>query len=156
MFTRRSRSTPGSVRDECVLLTDSMSWQGRPLHWPPELFTLDPRGATVRTCPHQIDITGPPRTLVFGPYITLEPGTWRAQASFTVDDAACLRRFRLDWGPLSSFASHEFVPGRPGSYTVEIDHPWSTTDATEVRLILTEGAIEGMMEFLGAIVSKTS
>lgn len=137
-------------------MTDGRTGPGQSIHWPPELFTLDPRPATARTAPYRLDITGPPRALVFGPYINLEPGAWRVQARFTVDDAACRRRFRFDWGRLTSFASHEFVPGRPGVYTVEIDHLWSTTDTTEARLVLTEGAIDGTMEFLGATVSRLS
>jgi hypothetical protein len=131
--------------------------QGKPpgaeQHWPPELFVLDPRGEATRARPAVLDITGPPRALVFGPYIALPPGTWRASVLFAVDEAACRRRFRVEWGGLSDFTSHAFTPGRPGLFRAELQHSWTGETVVEVRIILTESALDGALEPMGVTVS---
>tara|TARA_R110002012_G_scaffold314387_2_gene527060 strand:- start:8223 stop:8651 length:429 start_codon:yes stop_codon:yes gene_type:complete len=134
----------------------SEAGQNPSLHWLPERFTLDPRRTAVGETPFMLDVTGPPRPLVFGPYVDLEPGVWRARVRFTVDETACKHHYRLEWGSLTDFASHAFVPGRPGVYNLEIDHRWQATAAAETRLILTEGALDGMLEFQGVTVSRLS
>lgn len=121
-------------------------------HWPPELFHLDPRGEATRERPTLLDITGPPRALVFGPYISLPPGTWRAQVLFTVDEAACRRRFKVEWGGLSDFTTHAFIPGKPGMFRAELEHSWAGEVVVEARIILTESALDGTLEPMGVTV----
>lgn len=122
-------------------------------HWSPELFVFDPRGEATRERPALLDLTGPPRALVYGPYVTLPPGNWRAQILFMVDECGCQRRFRVEWGGLSAFASHTFIPGKPGIFRAELEHSWSGDTVAEARIILTESAIEGMLELVGVTVS---
>lgn len=124
------------------------------LDWNPALFTLDSRGASGRVSPWRLDITGPPRALVYGPYICLQAGCWQARVRFTVDAAACGKRLRLEWGCPSDFTIHRFIPGRPGLYMATIEHEWREPAPAETRLILEEGAMDGHLEFLGAAVTR--
>jgi len=122
-------------------------------HWPADLFILDPRGAVARERLTLLDITGPPRALVYGPYITLPPGIWCAQVLFSVDEPASQRRYRVEWGGLSDFVTHTFIPKQPGVFRAYLEHSWQTDTVVEARIILTESALEGGLEPLGVVVS---
>jgi hypothetical protein len=51
------------------------------LVWEPELFYLceEPIGSTLVAATRPIDLTGRPRIVVYGPFITLPPGGWSAE-----------------------------------------------------------------------------
>lgn len=121
--------------------------------WPAEMFTLDPRhvrsGGSER-----LDVTGKPRFLVFGPYVTLPAGRWKATFRLSFDEAASRMNYWLDWGGTEHFARAEARPGRPGVYEVHIEHESHHDEPFELRVVLTEGAFHGAIEFNGAEISK--
>ena len=110
--------------------------------WPAELFSW--------STPFQregdmavLDLTGRPRFLAFGPYITMPPGRWKARFRLAFDDYASRYLFRVDWGQVEQYASHEFRPGKAGVYEIEMAFEWSERSACEFRVILREGAFHG-------------
>ena len=127
---------------------------GATADWPTSLFSFDRRNDANPTNPAIQDLTGPPRILVYGPYITLPPGVWRARIRFVVDSAAARHQYRLEWGDQGAFAEHRFKPGRAGFYELTIDFRWTAAAPSEVRLVLANGAIDGTLEFTGLTVIR--
>lgn len=122
---------------------------GAQASWSPDLFSYDQRRPPLGPEPRQLDLTGTARILVFGPYVSLPPGLWRANIGFSIDQAATRKRFRLEWGDQASFATHRFRPDQAGRYALEIEHRWDAPAPSEMRLVLEEGAIDGALTFEG-------
>lgn len=137
----------------------SMYHGGRPrvgapaAEWSLDSLSYDKRAARTATPARDIDLTGRPRILVYGPYVALPPGLWRAKVRFSIDAAAAGRQFRIDWGAQSHYASETFTPGRAGVYELELDYRWTTAEPAEVRFIIMEGCFSGAASVLGVKVS---
>ena len=122
--------------------------------WSERLFLYDPRAARDWEAPGQLDITGRPRILVYGPYFALPPGRWRVRVRFAVDQEAGRREFRMDWGAPSGFTSVPLKLHKGGVYEVEAEHDWLQSEPAELRIVLMEGVIDGRLDFMGATVTK--
>lgn len=124
--------------------------------WSEKLFIYDEKGA--RNWPDWgvLDITGRPRMLVWGPYVALTPGSWRAVIRFGVDADAAGHQYRVDWGTRSACVSEYVTPGRPGMFEIQLDWLFEEAEAAEIRLILTEGSFMGTMLFQGMTVQRIS
>ncbi|WBT06562.1 hypothetical protein PFY01_02480 [Brevundimonas vesicularis] len=129
---------------------------GGALHWPPDKFRYDMREADARERVQRMDIAGRARALVWGPYEVLTPGLWRATARFAVDRWACRHTYRLEWGATADYSLFEFTPHRPGVFEVSADRLWREAEKAELRIILTEGALGGTFELLGANITSIS
>lgn len=110
--------------------------------WPVEIFSW--------SSPFQrdgdfavLDLTGRPRFLAFGPYIVMPVGRWKARFRITFDDYASRYLFRVDWGGVEHYSSHEFRPGKAGVYEFEMTYDWFESASCEFRVILREGAFHG-------------
>lgn len=122
--------------------------------WSPPLFTYDKRNDLSGPETGHLDVTGRPRFLVSGPYITMPVGTWRAQVSLSFDDDVSHRRFRIDWGGVETYASHEFCPGQSGRFDITLEHHWAESSPAELRIIVLEGVFHGHLLFEGAVISR--
>lgn len=120
--------------------------------WAEPLFHYDEKAARRWETPGQLDITGRPRILVYGPYLALPRGRWRIRVKIALDEEAAKREFRLDWGTPVDFSSKALNFKRGGIYAVEIEHAWSHSEPAELRLLLMEGAFDGRVHFLGAML----
>lgn len=120
--------------------------------WSPEIFLYDERGSRNSAAVGEVDVTGRPRVLVHGPHISLPPGLWEATCRFSIDQEACTRQFRLDWGTQTECKSHTFVAGSPGVYEIALAFEWMAVAPSEVRVIVMEGAFAGALRFLGATI----
>lgn len=120
--------------------------------WPPEMFRYDMREAEARERIQKMDIGGRARALFWGPYEPLPSGLWTATARFAVDRWACRHTYRLEWGATADYAMFEFKPGKAGVFEVSAERAWSVEEKAELRIILTEGTLGGVFEFLGAEV----
>lgn len=126
-------------------------YQGRPeATWRPELFNYDVKSVDLAQSGQAFDITGKPRFLVSGPYITMPKGFWQATIKLGFDDGASRTRFRIDWGEVESYQSQEFCPGQPGFYEIIMSHNWPEPAPAEVRLVQLEGVFDGHVTFSGA------
>ncbi|MGO4410927.1 MULTISPECIES: hypothetical protein [unclassified Brevundimonas] len=146
--------TPLSPRLRAVTEAVALLDPARPQAvWAPELFNYDSR-----TVPGgargQLDLTGRPRFMITGPYITLPPGRWRATYRLTFDAKGSRPRFRVDWGSQTDFISKEFTPGRAGVFEIVQEYDWTERAPCELRIIVLEGVFDGRMTFSGAQISR--
>lgn len=125
-----------------------------PVEWSNRLFIYDERATREAADWGVLDITGRPRLLVYGPYLALPPGWWRARICFGVDRDAASHQYRVDWGTRTACVSEYVTPGAPGIYQIDLDFEWRDSDASEIRLILTEGSFMGTVLFQGIVVRR--
>lgn len=121
--------------------------------WEPDVFNYDCRSIPGGTR-GELDLTGRPRFLISGPYITLPPGRWRAVYQLAFDQAGSRPRFRLDWGSQATYASYDFVPGRAGAFEITQDYLWTENAPAELRIVVLEGVFHGRMNFSGAEIIR--
>ena len=119
-----------------------------------------PRGMFLMTGPNTplagvIDLEGPARVFIHGPYLHLPTGHWRGVLAFRVSEN--LSKNRLD---MKLFAGPEIFAGEvglpvDGVFTWEFEFSVSEpTVPLELRLATMEGAIEGKFELLGLKVNR--
>ncbi len=125
----------------------SLYRQGRPpvgarVRIAPKLFLYDTRNPVVGPR-FEVDLTGRPRIVVYGPYVTLPPGRWRAEAKVWIDDDAANVILGFHWGRHQQFDQHIEKPGKPGLHAVAIVNDWDVAASAEFRLVLMQGAIAG-------------
>lgn len=123
------------------------------VEWGEDLFALDPKSTFPRRGPGIIDITGPPRKLVQGPFLYLFSGVWEIRARFSIDDAASKSTLRFEWGMPGVFSTLEVVPGKPGQYEVVLTKNWECGAAAEFIIELMDSAIDGEIHFNGATIT---
>jgi hypothetical protein len=119
------------------------------VHWPNSTFHLTDKDATLAT--DYIELTGPARLLVFGPYMGLPRGRWIAAPAITVADNLSGNNITID---ISTNLGTEVLAKvkaklpAEGEYWCEIafEMPHSHLPI-EVRLFLNQGAIEGKLRF---------
>lgn len=124
------------------------------MRWPTRLFSFDAKSRAGFDAEGMMDTTGRPRFLVYGPYMAMPKGKWQADIRFSVDEDACQRTYRIDWGGVTEFASHTFRPPQSGIYEISLEHEWTETASAEVRFVLLEGSFSGIATFEGATVTK--
>lgn len=126
---------------------------GQQIAWSEKIFRYDQKAARNAKQIGELDVTGRPRILVYGPYLGLPPGRWRTRVRFLVDAPAASKEFRLDWGSSHDFSSLSITPPHAGVFEAELEHDWLGADFGEIRFWLMEGAFDGVLHFLGATVS---
>ena len=122
--------------------------------WGVDRFRYDKRAEHLRDSINNMDIAGRARCLVWGPYDVLGPGRWTATVSFSVDKWACRHSYALEFGHIDNYARFEFRPGKPGQYELDISFDAVKEAKTEIRFIIDESALGGMLLFSGAQVRK--
>jgi hypothetical protein len=108
------------------------------------------------SCPSEIDVTGPPRYLIFGPFITLEPGLWRAEYDLELCPDASLRVLALQFGVEPDYTTLDIPRGQPGFRTVAIEHVLPVAGSVQLRLWLKKAAFHGHVRFKGASVTRVA
>ncbi len=143
------------VGDALAIYQDGRPVIGAPsVSWPLDALYYESRIARASDGVREIDLTGRPRILVYGPYIALPPGLWRAKIRFSVNDASAAgREYRIDWGTQTDFVSQTFTPGRSGIFELELDYLWTSIAPAEVRFLIMEGCFSGSASFIGVEVS---
>lgn len=134
-----------------ALALESFGSARRSAIWRRDLFSY-PTPPMANEPPYTFDLTGRPKFLVFGPYLTMPPGTWTARFGLTFDAPSTRHRYRADWGGVTEYQSIEFRPERPGRYQIELTHEWTEAAPCELRLLSMEGVFEGRVTFSGAEV----
>ena len=121
--------------------------------WGPDVF-MSEAGENQR-CPPVIDVTGGPRFLVFGPYLMLPAGVWRAVMSFELSPDAARRPMAVQFGSEPHYTTAEVEIGVPGPHTVEVVHPFAEPGEAQIRLWLKRAAFHGELRLIGAHVERT-
>ena len=124
--------------------------------WTPDVFHYDANAIKASAEPGELDITGRARILVYGPYLVLSPGIWRAAIRFLVNENAGSKAFRMDWGTPTEFTSAPMLPGRSGIFEMSIEHEWHLPAPAEMRILIMEGAFDGQLHFFGATVTRVT
>lgn len=126
-----------------------------PARWDRKIFrTLE---TPDKVCPEVIDITGRARCLIYGPYVQLAQGLWRATVSFELCEEAARRSFTVQLGSLKSgFATVELPQGVPGRHDVEVLQNVSDGEAVEVRVWVKTAAFHGELRFLGVAIEPVA
>lgn len=160
---RREITTPGGLR---LMAPDSEAEPDGPLNmyrtgkpeigqgadWPPEIFVYGRKKAKGRGV--EIDLTGPPGLVVSGPHLYLPPGCWEVKAELIFDEGATRRKYRIEWGGLEQFESLDFYPEKAGVYALAMRHDFASVNFAELRIVLLDSTIDGMIAFSGAKVRR--
>lgn len=152
----------GSAKEDAIAVAlFELYRSGRPSSgasslWGPDLFNFHEKALVANGAPGEMDITGRPRFLVTGPYIVMPVGRWTAKVRFSVDDAASVRTFRLDWGSTEHWKEQSFKPRRSGVYEMTLEHQFLTAAPCEVRFVVTEGCFTGAAVFISATITRES
>ncbi len=120
----------------------AVTGERRPVTWPrSSLFQGDQPG---QPAPAILDLTGPTRVIVYGPYFHLAPGRWIATARMAFSPWACGTSLALEFHGTALLGNCRFPVERAGLFRVDlpISIP-SASEAIELRLVLQQGAIEG-------------
>ena len=107
-----------------------------------------------QTCPDALDVTGLPRSLVFGPYVTLAVGAWRADVVFDACAHAARRSYRIDFGSDERFSHVDTGPIQAGRNVVSLSHRFESVAPAWVRIAVTRAAFHGELRFHGATVTR--
>ena len=108
----------------------------------------------------KVNLLGPARVLFYGPYAGLPKGRWSARITFSVFNNFSGNEIILDIS--QNYAQDMLVKGEsklPTSGTYTCDMPFNVTKPhlpIEIRLLTTQGAIEGEIEFLGVDLKRLS
>lgn len=112
------------------------------LIWPRELFGIS--DAPTEAATRDIDVAGRARCLVFGPYMQLFPGNWKARVvlGFSVETVGT--RFMIDVATDAPISHTTITPDAAGVYEVIVDFALSESDRPiEVRVFNERAAFEG-------------
>ncbi|WP_150125923.1 hypothetical protein [Brevundimonas sp. LM2] len=139
-----------------LLYANGLPDVGTSSEWLPQLFFYSPRREKQRERITSLDITGGPGLLVNGPQISLPPGRWEITVQFTLDDDAARYELALEWGGLPDhFVTMSVKPNHGGLFRAVMSFETDRSVRSELRIRLTEGALHGQFEFLGAQVRRT-
>ena len=142
-----------AVRAALAVFSDGAPTAGVSITWSERIFRYDPRASRASQQWGELDITGRPRILVYGPYLGMPTGRLKVKVKFLVDSTAASKEFRLDWGSPHDFQSLAITAPHAGVYEAELEHDWPVVDLGEIRLWLMEGAFDGVLHFFGATVT---
>lgn len=123
--------------------------------WPARLF----RYTVTRTPsldPGSIELIGPPRPLVFGPYIHLPRGYWNLAVEMEIDIEDTPIILSMAWGDLfdSPPASVRFE--RSGRYRLDFSANLDPTRPAELRISLPNALLHGRIRIEQAMLSRRS
>lgn len=122
------------------------------IRWPREMFHSG--DAPKDICPPHIDITGPARILVFGPYAALPAAHWRFAAQFELDRHAAQSSFLVEFGQGTDLARTTLKPAANGLYEITVDKVVTDETPVEMRLWLARPAFQGALRFVGASLER--
>jgi hypothetical protein len=147
---RSAREAPGLVEQPRAVELPAAA--GAALWWGREIFSSaeGPSG----DCPPVIDLTGRPRYLLFGPYVALPPGLWRATAFVELCPDAAKRVLAFQFGAEPDYTTVDVIRGVVGRQVVELEHPMRSDGLAQLRLWLKKAAFHGEARFLGASLER--
>jgi hypothetical protein len=126
-----------------------------PLTWERDFFymTEEPPGETDPPASRPIDITGRPRHLLYGPYITLPPGSWSATVAlgFSAEAAELSYIVEACAGTETVLAEVPLQPGKERVVEINLNFSLALPDMVEIRVMNERAAFDGRLA-LGHVV----
>ncbi len=127
---------------------------GRPIIWPRDLFLTGAPGVPANGA---IDLTGPSRCLLYGPYIRLPAGHWSCTLLFGCSPEATGLAMAADIYAGRHLAQVTFTIEEAGIFEVEIPFENPNPDVPlEIRLFSTRAAFEGRIAIGHAALTPSS
>lgn len=142
----------GSALDSPLAVFDLSTPVGR-AHWHPRWFHY-PEGHTGTIDRPLLDLTGRMRPVVYGPYIRLPQGRWRAALTVTVDTENSHVPLIFEWGAGVEFCRVVTTIRQAGTYAVSLEHVWEQPDAAQLRIWTQYPIFQGVLGFQGCDVSR--
>jgi len=138
----------GGVAEVAELFRRGLPSIGCGVGWEPSFLTaLSYRGDPIDAAA-PIDMAGPPRALVKGPYFTLTPGRWEVTIQFSLDELGSGNDLRIEWGPPEQFVSVRARPKLAGLYQAVLVQEWREVGFAEIIVELMNGCIGGTFKLL--------
>ena len=115
--------------------------------WRRELFLSADKPGTSLT--DTVSLVGPPRHIVFGPYIRLPQGSWNARVLLGISPEGVGQLLMIDVYAGGQLTSTMLRPHNGGIYTVELNFAVAgpVSDRAELRIQLPNGAVRGELAF---------
>lgn len=128
---------------------------GASANWAPHWFTYSDADTRASDTPW-IDLTGRMRPLVFGPYISLPIGRWRAEVRFAVDPERGHAPLLFEWGTGDDYCRIMTDVEHRGVYGILLDRIWAEHGAAQLRIWTAHPVFEGLLHFQNCRVTRVS
>ncbi|MNS23808.1 hypothetical protein D3C72_556340 [compost metagenome] len=123
--------------------------------WPAKLFRYAPN-RTPASEPGTIELVGPPRVLVFGPYIHLPQGRWDLTIEMEVDIDDMPITLAMAWGDHFDHPAASLRFRRSGRYRLDFSAEFQPTRPAELRISLPNALLHGQIRMEKAKLSRRS
>lgn len=124
--------------------------------WSTDILDIYAKEVAVVEKGRTFDVTGKPRIVVHGPYLTMPKGQWQMTCRLEFTDALCGKEYRVDWGSIDTYTEFRFSPKKPGLYEIQIDWTWEQPAACEMRLLAFEGIFDGNLTLYDLQIARLS
>ncbi|QYF86448.1 hypothetical protein [Brevundimonas sp. PAMC22021] len=141
------------LRDQAASKALTYLEAGGQSEWSPALFITNARPAP-GAGGDWLDMTGPPRALVRGPYLWAPPGRWKIKLRFMIDGDGAKQEFQFRWGPPLTPVLLKATPAQSGIFEVELENDWAEADGMELTVALPHSAVSGRFCVVGIDVSE--
>jgi hypothetical protein len=112
------------------------------LTWPRSSFRLGT--PPQETAPERVELVGPARSVVFGPYLALPTGWWEAELRLYFSEEACRRTFTVDMIAEDLIGTMRLKPTSAGTFRARmLFHNPRANWPLALRIVLENGAIDG-------------
>lgn len=105
-----------------------------PITWERDLFFVSERAGARNAASRPVDVTGGPRLLIYGPYITLPPGSWSATVALGFSKEATETGYLVDFFAGALLGEVKVQPGTDRS--VEIDLNFSIAEPQDEPIVV--------------------
>jgi hypothetical protein len=114
------------------------------LTWPRASFRLGT--PPQETSPERVELVGPARSVVYGPYLPLPAGWWEAELRLYFSEEACWRTFTVDMIAEELVGTIRLKPVSAGTFRMRmLFHNPRADWPLALRVVLEHGAIDGRM-----------
>lgn len=128
---------------------------GATANWAPHWFSY-PEGVKRVADTPWIDMTGRMRPLLFGPYIHLPVGRWRADVDFAVNPEGGHAPLLFEWGAGNDYCRIMTDVTHPGTYRIHLDRIWHDHGSAQLRVWAAHPVFEGLLNFQSCRVTRVS
>lgn len=152
----KADSDTGSTKQHghpLALYSDIRTPVGSTAVWPLDIFEIPSRDAD-NASSVVLDLTGANKAFVFGPYIDLPPGLWRAVFRFSVTIDALSIPLHFEWGPAGDSVILQERIRKTGIYEVSLERHWDESALAEFRIYTQHPVFSGLLEPLGCTVTR--
>ena len=126
-----------------------------PITWQRDLFFMDEEqpGGKHQPAARPVDITGRPRYIIYGPYLSLPPGSWSAAVALGFSPEAGDMSYLVEVHSGALLAQQRIQPGGQRSVEVTLNFSIAAPDLVEVRVLNERAAFDGRLALGHVIVT---